>query len=58
MLIFSFVCSIVFTFIMVVFIIATIYTFFKQKKIMDESEKMINGFKVYDLEGGADEEKK
>lgn len=57
MLLYCFVCSIIFTIVMVTFIIASIYYGYKQRKIIEESERMINGFKTYNLEGGSDDKK-
>lgn len=62
MLIYSFICSIIFSVVMVTFIIASIFIIFKNKKMVDEAEEMLNGFKTYDLNdslGGAyDKDKK
>ena len=58
MLIYCFICSIIFSVVMVTFIIASIFAIFKQKKMLEESEEMLNGFKIYDLNasvGGVDD---
>lgn len=61
MLIYSFICSIIFSVVMVTFIIASIFVVFKNKKYCDEAEEMFNGFKTYDLTdslGGANDKDK
>lgn len=58
MLIYSFICSIIFSVVMVTFILASFFAIFKQKKMLEESEEMLNGFKTYDLNasvGGVDD---
>ena len=58
MLIYSFICSIIFSVVMVTFIIASIFAILRQNKIIEESEEMLNGFKTYDLNarvGGTDD---
>lgn len=60
MLIYSFICSIIFSIVMIAFIIASIYYAYKKKKLIEESEDMLNGFKTFDLSsiGGADDKNK
>lgn len=68
MLIFSFICSIIFSIVMITFIIASIYYSFNRKRLKDEyykfneeCEDLINGFKTFDLNqdlGGVDDNKK
>lgn len=61
MLIYSFICSIIFTIVMVTFIIASIFVLIKNKKMIEENEQLLNGFKVYDLNdslGGANDKDK
>lgn len=63
MLIYSFICSILFTVVLITFSIMTIVVLINQRKLKSKAEKeideLINGFQTYDLIGGAsDKEKK
>lgn len=62
MLIYSFICSILFTIVLLSFTIMTIVILLNQKKLKSESEKeidnLINGFATYDLLGGTSDKEK
>lgn len=60
MLLFSFICSIVFCFVLLSFTIMLIVSILKQKKINKEADELINGFTTLDLTGvgGADDKEK
>ena len=63
MLIYSFICSILFSVVLLSFTIMSIIILINQKKLKSKAEKevdeLINGFQTYDLVGGAsDKEKK
>lgn len=63
MLIYSFICSILFSVVLLSFTIMSIVILINQKKLKSKAEKevdeLINGFQTYDLVGGAsDKEKK
>lgn len=61
MLIYSFICSIIFSVVMLTFVIASIFVLLKNKRLCDDAEEMLNGFQTYDLNdslGGANDKNK
>lgn len=60
MLIFSFIMSIIFSVVLVTFIVGSIILSIRNNRYSDEVDELINGYQTYDLTdsvGGADEEK-
>lgn len=60
MLIFSFICSILFSIVLISFSICLIIITLRQKKVDKEVSEFINGFDTLDLNsvGGADDKEK
>lgn len=57
MLIFSFICSIIFSIVFITFIVASIIVIVRQRKIEKEFKEEINGFETFDLKEIYEEEK-
>ena len=62
MLIYSFICSILFSIVLFTFVIMLVVVLLNQKKLKSKAEKdideLINGFQTYDLVGGASDKEK